>query len=105
MDTWTWVLLALCALGLLFAVFSVIPVIRYAMRLRSRLRQLASSRLVTSLESLQMQSNRLTRSQRDLQILMRRCADVRSSFEEAIPQSGLPEMATAAQDASQEIHQ
>lgn len=55
MNDWTWVLIGLCAAGVLLPLVSLIPVLRLASRLNSRVRDLQQSRLFTSVESLQLQ--------------------------------------------------
>lgn len=55
MSAWTWVLVGLCAAGVLFPIIPLVVVLRLALRLSSRVRDLQHSRLMTSIESLQLQ--------------------------------------------------
>lgn len=55
MSGWTWVLIGLCAAGVLLPLVSLVPVLRLALRLNSRVRDLQQSRLFTSIESLKLQ--------------------------------------------------
>lgn len=98
-------LVGFCALALLLIIVAIIPVIRQVVRLRSRLKHLADAPLLRSVQSLQMQSNHLSRSQADVQILARRCAAIGASLRDAVPDSGLPEMRATAQSASHEIRE
>ncbi|HKU67198.1 MAG TPA: hypothetical protein VJP85_05430 [Candidatus Baltobacteraceae bacterium] len=59
MSAWTWVLIGLCAAGVLLAIASCVPVIRLVLRLRSRVQNLQNARLFTSAQALQLQGNRL----------------------------------------------
>jgi hypothetical protein len=60
MALWTWVLIGLCAAGVILSVAAVPPVIAAGLALSSRLKQLRSSQLALSIESLQLQTNRLS---------------------------------------------
>jgi hypothetical protein len=55
MSAWTWVLIGLCAGGVLLALIPLVAVVRLALRLRSRVNNLQNARLFTALESLQLQ--------------------------------------------------
>ena len=59
MNLWTWVLIGLCAAGVLLVLASAIAVLRIALRLRNRLNDLQNARLFTALESLELQNARL----------------------------------------------
>ena len=59
MSLWTWVLVGLVAAGVLLPLFPAVACLRSALRLRSRVAALQQSRLVTSLESMQLQAARL----------------------------------------------
>lgn len=59
MSSWTWVLIGLCAAGVLLPLVPLVSVLRLALRLRSRVNDLQNARLITSLESLQLQRARL----------------------------------------------
>lgn len=59
MSVWTWVLIGLCAVGVFLPLVPLVAVLRLALRLRSRARDLQNARLFTSLESLELQRARL----------------------------------------------
>lgn len=72
MSVAQWVLVALCAAGLLLAVVSSVRVLIAAIRLNRRLAALDESPFVTKLESLQIQGARLGRTADDVGGLERR---------------------------------
>lgn len=72
MTAWLWVLVALCAAGILLAVASLVPVIMAALRLRAKLRDLQRRPLFLSLQSMQLQASRLSHTAAQAQPLIRR---------------------------------
>ncbi len=72
MSFWTWVLVGLCAGGVLLPLMSVVPVLRRAARLRRRMETLQQARLFTSLESLNLQKARLQHLNRQAEPLVER---------------------------------
>lgn len=59
MSAWTWALVGLAAAGVLLPLFPAVAILRSALHLRSRVAALQQSRLITSLESMQLQAARL----------------------------------------------
>jgi hypothetical protein len=72
MYVWMWALTGLCAAGALLALTSVLLLVRPALRIQGRLRNLRHARLFTSLESLEIQSARLEKLSREAAVLAER---------------------------------
>lgn len=60
MNAWTWVLAALCALGVVLAIVPSIGVLVRLKRVNARVKDLRNSRFMLSVQSLQIQSARLS---------------------------------------------
>jgi hypothetical protein len=71
-SAWTWVLVALCAAGVLAAVIPAISVALAASKISKRVAALKQSRLSLSLQSLTIQSNRLAQLSADAALLVSR---------------------------------
>lgn len=88
MTIWLWVLIALCAAGILLPLLGAVQTLFLAVRLFNRLDRLRESSFVTKLESLQIQLDRLSRNSEALTELKRRAEAaqelIRSSFRELI---------------------
>ncbi len=103
MSAWTWVLIGLCAAGALLALAQIIPVLRLALRLRSRVQGLQNARLFTSMESLALQSKRLEHLARQAAPLALRAQDAVAQIRASSEAAGYTGMRHAMQDAGAEI--
>lgn len=65
MYAWTWVLTGLCLAGVLLGLAYAVPVIRLALRVRTRIENLQHSRLFTSAQALELQRKRLEHTARE----------------------------------------
>jgi len=65
MSAWTWVLVALCALGVVLALVPTIAAAGLALRTKRRIEALRQSRLALSLQSLALQAERFSRISAD----------------------------------------
>jgi hypothetical protein len=104
MSVWTWVLVGLCVVGALLAVTSLSIVAVQALKLRARVRELQNSRLFMSLESLQLQSARLSRlSTQQVQPLTQRAQAAVSQMQACVQESGLPQARATLQETGAQI--
>lgn len=103
MTAWTWVLIGLCAAGVLLAITSVIPVIRLALRLRSRINALQHARLFTSMEALQLQTKRLQHIAEQAAPLAQRAQAAIQKIRHGADDAGSVQMRDALQSAGAEI--
>ncbi len=62
MSVWVWLLIGLSIAGVLLACIALIAVLLGLFRLRARIRALQTSRLLVSVQSLQLQSDHLSRA-------------------------------------------
>lgn len=103
MSAGTWVLTGLCVAGVILPLIGALIVLRLALRLRSRASRLQHARLFTSLESLQLQSNRLQLLAVRAAPLTRRAQAAIQTIASARSASGYPQMRDALQSAGAEI--
>jgi hypothetical protein len=103
MSLWTWVLVGLCVAGFLLAVGSVIPVVALGLRLRNRMKELQNSRLLVSMQLLQMQANRLSNIARRAQGLGARAQAAAASIQASKAISGLDDARGSLEGAGSEI--
>lgn len=104
MSAWTWVLVALCILGVALALGSFVPVVLAALRLRTKMKDLKQRPLFLSLESLRIQQNRLSRIAADAAPLQKRAQTAIASIKDSSRTSGLPESRSALEDAGANLH-
>lgn len=79
MNLWVWVLIGLCAAGVIVALIPVFPVFSALKRLRHRVQEMRVSPIFVSLQSLQLKANRLSQvSQRAIPLVDRSNAAVAS---------------------------
>lgn len=103
MSVWAWVLVGLCVVGALLAVTSLVIVAAQALKLRARVRELQNSRLFMSLESLQLQSARLSRLSTQVQPLTRRAQAAVAEMQACVEESGMPQARAALQETGAQI--
>lgn len=103
MSSGTWVLTGLCLAGLVLALASVVPVLRLALRLRSRVNALQHARLFTSLESLELQRKHLQHVAAQAAPLARRAQGAVAQLRASAHDSGYVQMRDALQTAGAEI--
>jgi hypothetical protein len=103
MSVWTWVLVGLCVVGALLAVAALVIVAVQALKLRARVRELQNSRLFMSLESLQLQSARLSRLSTQVQPLTQRAKAAVAQIQDCVEESGAPQARAALQQTGAEI--
>lgn len=103
MSAWTWVLVGLCALGIVLAVAPLFSVLRLALRLRSRLNDLQQARLFTSLESLNLQRAHLESVAAGAAPLAARAQAAIETIKSSAQTSGYLEMRDAMRTAGAEI--
>lgn len=103
MTVWTWVLVGLCAAGVLMALASLVPVVRLALRLRSRVNDLQNARLFTSIESLELQRKHLEQVAEDAAPLVQRAQTAVEQLRASAKESGYPQVHDALQSAGAEI--
>lgn len=103
MSVWAWVLVGLCVVGALLAVTSLVIVAVQALKLRARVRELQNSRLFMSLESLQLQSARLSRLSTQVQPLTQRAQAAVTQMQACVEESGVPQARAALQETGAQI--
>lgn len=103
MSVWTWVLIGLSVGGALLAVFSVAAVAAEAFRVHARVRELSNSRLFMSLESMQIQSGRLSRLAAQVQPLATRARAAVAQIRGAGGQAEMPQMRAALEQSGAEL--
>lgn len=103
MSVWTWVLVGLCVVGALLAVTSLAIVAVQALKLRARVRELQNSRLFMSLESLQLQSARLSRLSTQMDPLTQRARAAVAQMQASVAESGMPQARAALQETGAQI--
>ena len=72
MSIWLWILIGLCAAGMLLPIIASLQTLILAVRLQKRLNALRESSFVTKLESLQIQLDRFSRTTDSIEELKRR---------------------------------
>ena len=97
MSAWLWVLVGLSAAGVLLALASLVPVVTAALHLRNKLRDLQRRPLFLSMQSMQLQSNRLTHTAAQAQPLVARGQAAIASIRKSAGDLALP-------DAQRELH-
>ncbi len=105
MSLWTWVLVGLCVAGFVLALASLVPVVTLALRLRKRIKELQSSPVFASLESLQMQANRLSNTATKIQRLAERANAAVASLQTSREASGVDEARKSLEAAGADIHE
>jgi hypothetical protein len=103
MSVWTWVLLGLCVAGVLLALIALVVVAVQALKLRDRVRELQNSRLFMSMESLQLQSARLSRLSTQVEPLTQRARAAVATIQASVPESGMPQARAALQETGAQI--
>lgn len=103
MSAWTWVLIGLCAAGVLLPLVPLVTVIRLALRLRSRVNDLQNARLFTSLESLQLQRAHLESIAAQAAPLTQRAIAAAETIRASAAAAAYPEMRESLRDAGAEI--
>ena len=105
MSAWTWVLIGLCAAGVLLALAPVIPLLLLTLRVRSRVDELQRARLFTSLESLDVQGKHLEHVAQEADSLARRAQRAMEQLRASANESGYAQMQDALQATGEEISQ
>lgn len=105
MSAWTWVLIGLCAAGVLLALAPAIPLVRLTLRVRSRVDELQRARLFTSLESLDVQGKHLEHLAREANSLAQRAQRAMAQIRASANESGYAQMQDALHSAGAEISQ
>lgn len=105
MTVWTWVLVGLAAAGVLLPLVPMVAIVRSAMRLRSRVAALSQSRLITSLESLELQGARLESIAGQAPPLAARARSALRTIHEATAPARFAPMRDAVRSAGAEIAQ
>lgn len=103
MNVWTWVLVGLCVAGVLLAVIALVVVAVQALKLRARVRELQNSRLFVSMESLQLQSARLSRLSTQVEPLAQRARAAIATIQACGAESGMPQARAALQETGAQI--
>lgn len=103
MSVWTWVLIGLGVAGALLAAVSVVAVALEALRVRARVRELQNSRLFMSLESMQIQSTRLSRTAAQMPPLVARAQAALAQIRTAGNQAAMPQARAALEQSGAEI--
>lgn len=103
MSAWTWVLIGLCAAGVLLPLVPLVTVIRLALRLRSRVNDLQNARLFTSLESLQLQRAHLESIAVQAATRTQRAIAAAETIRASAATAAYPEMRESLRDAGAEI--
>lgn len=103
MSVWTWLLIGMCAAGVLLALASAVPVLRLALRIRTRVKNLQNARLLTSMEALQLQSKRLQHTAREAAPLAERAQVAVERIRASARDAGYVQMRDALQSAGAEI--
>jgi hypothetical protein len=103
MSAWTWVLAALCIVGALAALASLVPVVLTALRLRAKATDIKRRPLFLSLELLGIQQARLTKIARDARPVVQRAQSAVASIKESTRNSGLAESRDALERAGADL--
>lgn len=103
MSAWTWVLIGLCAAGVLLPLVPLAAVLRLMLRLRSRANDLQNARLFTSLESLQLQRARLESIAAQAAPLAERAQAAAQTIRASAATAAYPEMRESLRDAGADI--
>jgi hypothetical protein len=103
MSAWLWVLIALCAAGVLLALVSLIPVITAALRLRTKVRDLQRRPLFLSMQSMQLQAARLSHTAAQAQPLVERGRAAVAAIEQSAAALQLPDAQRELRDAGAEL--
>lgn len=103
MSAWTWVLIGLCAAGVLLPVVPLVAVVRLALRLRARVNNLQNARLFASLESLQMQRAHLESIAAQAAPLAQRAQAAAQTLRTSAAAAAYPEMRESLRSAGAEI--
>ena len=96
MTIWLWILIGLCAAGLLLFALGAILALLQGLRVAKRFSLLSESPVVTKLESLQLQAERLARTAAEAAALQERAAAAVSGIKNSFAMSGT----SAARDAA-----
>lgn len=105
MNLWTWLLIGLCAVGVLVAIGSVVAVIRSALRLRAKLKNLQSRPIFVAPQMLSIQAAHLGKVASDAQPLVQRAQAAVKSIRRSGTDSGLPEARRALEDAGEDLRE
>jgi hypothetical protein len=105
MSAWTWVLIGLSAAGVLLALAPVIPLLRLALRLRSRMNHLQNARLFTSLESFDVQRKHFEHVAQEADSLAQRAQRAMEQLRASANESGYAQMQDALRSAGEELSQ
>jgi hypothetical protein len=103
MSVWTWVAVALCVLGALLAIASVVPPLLAFLRVRAKMADLKRRPLFLLLESLRIQQARLTKIAQDAAPIVHRGQAAVASMKESAQQSGLHESRDALEAAGADL--
>jgi uncharacterized membrane protein YcjF (UPF0283 family) len=104
MNLWTWVLIGLCALGVLLPVVSAVPVVLRLLHLRSRAKELRRARLFTSLQSLDVQAAHLSHTAAEANALAQRAQNAIARIRSAPDDAGYTRALEAMHSTGSEIH-
>lgn len=105
MSLWTWVLVWLSVAGFVLAAGSLVPVVTLALRLRKRIKELQNSPVFVSLESLEMQANRLSNTATKIEALAERANAALALIRASREASGVDEARKSLEAAGAGIHQ
>lgn len=103
MSAWTWVLIALSVAGAGLALASLVVVLLTALRVRAKMQALAGRPLFLSLESLQLQSARLSQLAPQMEPLAARSTAAVASIQESARILRLTDARAALETAGAEL--
>ena len=104
MSAWTWVLIGLCAVGVLLALGSIVPVVIAALQVRAKLKSIQERPLFSAAQSLPLQGAHLGKAAADAQPLVQRAQAAVESIRYSAAHSGLPESRRAMEAAGSELN-
>jgi hypothetical protein len=97
------VLVALCAAGVVLALAPIVPVIRGITRLRARLQELRVSPFFVTLQSMQLQANRLSHIAERAKPLAERGNASVNSIQSSLKASGIEEARESLEESGASI--
>lgn len=103
MSLWTWLLIGLCAAGILLAIGSTIPVILAALGLRAKLKSVQNQPLFNAAQSLSIEEAHLAKVAADARPLAQRAQAAVQSIRQSRADSRLPEARRALEDAGADL--
>jgi hypothetical protein len=104
MSVWTWVLIGLCAAGVLLALGSIVPVIFAALRLRAKLKSIQDRPVFTAAQLLPVQGAHLAKAAADARPLVERAQAAVESIRYSAEHSGYAESRRALEETGSELN-